>query len=76
MQAAAAKGAAQPQTGSEGITLREQPAGAEAARPATEEEARVLADADYALQMQAKLDAQQARTGPGRCGLCSACRSL
>ena len=71
VQAAAARAAAQPQDGTESITLRDQPAAAAAAAggaagPASDEELRVQADADYALQMQAKMDAQQARSGAGR----------
>ena len=70
VQAAAARAAAQPQDGTESITLRDQPAAAAAAGgaagPASDEELRVQADADYALQMQAKMDAQQARSGAGR----------
>ena len=48
-----------------GITIRErQPAAAaEPSQPASAEEKQQQADADYARQLQAKLDAQEARGG-------------
>lgn len=50
-----------------GITIRERcPPAAEgsAPAPANEEDRQQQADADYARQLQAKLDAQEARGGP------------
>lgn len=48
-----------------GITIRERcPPAAEGSAPANAEERQQQADADYARQLQAKLDAQEARGGP------------
>ncbi len=58
-----------------GISIRErQPAAAaEPSQPASAEEKQQQADADYARQLQAKLDAQEARGGNKSDGLPSRC---
>lgn len=47
-----------------GISIRDRPtAGAEPSQAASSEDKQQQADADYARQLQAKLDAQEARGG-------------
>ena len=52
-----------------GISIRDAAPADQSRVPKSREEERLQADADYARQMQAKLDAQQARSSSGRCML-------